>query len=293
METQRPVPLSGGRQRHVATTATELVRWSQRNQQQPRKLRKVETSTTTGSTPKTLRPQQPAPRKRTTGTTVIEGVEDIDREIARLEAELATDYSDTSSSCASTADDDGRYAAKNESNGLQPHNDEGILCLSTLKNERIERLPSKHLPKIVASKNSNTEAARQKKRTAVQSSGLEKAVQEVLRGYVPRSAERLPFYCRVCQTQFSNEDEFFEHRQSQFHTAAAEAERKASYCKLCRKQLTSPAQMKEHLASAPHKERLERVSFSSSVARSNNPNHQRREQRDRTTHPQRQCKRAG
>ena len=61
-----------------------------------------------------------------------------------------------------------------------------------------------------------------------------------------------------------NEQEFFGHKQSDFHKTAVEVERKASYCKLCRKQLTSPEQLKEHLTSRPHKERMDR-------ARSRNP----------------------
>ena len=98
---------------------------------------------------------------------------------------------------------------------------------------------------------------RQKKNTA--ESGLESAVKEVLSGYVARSSEKLPFYCRFCQKQYNNSEEFFAHKQSEFHKTAVEMEQKASFCKLCRKQLTSPDQLKEHLQSRPHKERLERA----------------------------------
>jgi hypothetical protein len=89
--------------------------------------------------------------------------------------------------------------------------------------------------------------------------GLESAVREVLDSYVPRSSERLPFYCRVCAVQYANLDEFRSHQSTDAHIAAADVDRKVSYCKLCRKQLTSPAQLREHLQSRPHRDRLERT----------------------------------
>jgi hypothetical protein len=89
--------------------------------------------------------------------------------------------------------------------------------------------------------------------------GLESAVREVLDSYVPRSSERLPFYCRACAVQLASLQEFRDHQQTNSHRTAVDVERIASFCRLCRKQLTSPAQLREHLQSRPHKERLERT----------------------------------
>jgi hypothetical protein len=106
--------------------------------------------------------------------------------------------------------------------------------------------------------------------------GLAETIKEVLDGYVARSAERLPFYCRVCAKQYNNENEFLDHRQTDVHQTAAELDRKASFCKLCRKQFTSPMQMKEHLTSRPHKERLEKVKSKQPNGANSRPKHEAR-----------------
>jgi hypothetical protein len=146
--------------------------------------------------------------------------------------------------------------------------------LSESKNAKIEALPDACLPsnkkrrlKIDEDEDgqeTKRPQGKEKKRessggTAEVSEGLKAAVEEVLKGYKPRSAERLPFYCRACQKQYANSEEFFAHKETDFHLAAVSMERKASYCKLCKKQLTSPTQLKEHLSSRPHKERLHYV----------------------------------
>ncbi len=89
--------------------------------------------------------------------------------------------------------------------------------------------------------------------------GMEKTIREMLTDYTPASAERKPFWCRICRFQGKDEGDLFEHRKSEFHRTAANIEMKMSYCHLCRKQFTSPMQLKEHLAAKAHKERLERV----------------------------------
>ena len=234
-----------------AVTAAEFVR-----RQQKRKKRKLPS-----------RSEEPYLKTSAKVTTSVEAEPfvDIDKEIARLEAELARDDEDETVSHSSN--DDRVLKAKHEEKISGDASSDGIVCLSSLKNERIESLPEQYLPQ--APKTRSATGKQRKKSNDDQCSGLEKAVKEVLSGYVPRSSERIPFYCRVCQKQYSNEKEFFEHRTSEFHVAAAEAERKASYCKLCRKQLTSPAQLQEHLKSKPHKERLQRLS-------SSNPRNRRR-----------------
>jgi hypothetical protein len=168
---------------------------------------------------------------------------DLDEEIRRLEQELNDDSSSTSSSTEESEND-------------KQAEDSAVLNLSAVKNETIESLPEQFLPRIKKQRASEQSSPITSQTT---NPGLASAVQEILDGYVPRSAERLPFYCRVCAKQYKNEQEFFAHRETEFHKVAFAAERKASYCHLCRKQLTSPAQLKEHLSSRPHKERLERV----------------------------------
>jgi hypothetical protein len=179
--------------------------------------------------------------------------DDIDEEIRRLEAELEG----SSSSSSSDDDTDGE---DNESSGNKSSGP-AVLSLSAMKDERIEALPASHLPsnkKRTMKIDRSSEQKGPTKKLKV-SSGLEVAVKELLAGYVARSSEKMPFYCRVCAKQYANEPEFKEHRETEFHKKAVEMERKATYCKLCRKQLTSPAQMKEHLTSRPHKQHLDKV----------------------------------
>jgi hypothetical protein len=87
--------------------------------------------------------------------------------------------------------------------------------------------------------------------------GLEKSIREMLRNYKPTSAERRPFWCRICSFQANNEEEFYQHRESELHQLTSRQERKMSTCKLCRKEFTSPEQLKEHLKGKGHTERLE------------------------------------
>ena len=192
---------------------------------------------------------------------------DIDDEIKRLEAELAKE-SGSDSDSSSDSDDDSSSSSSSESENkvVDDSRNTGVLSLSALEKDRIESLPSHLLPaarKRSLKVDAKSEKGPKKKEKQVEN-GLASAVKEVLSGYVARSSERLPFYCRFCQKQYTNEQEFFGHKQTEFHKTAVEVERKASYCKLCRKQLTSPEQLKEHLTSRPHKERLEH-------ARSRNP----------------------
>lgn len=90
-----------------------------------------------------------------------------------------------------------------------------------------------------------------------QQSGLEKSIREMLKNYKPTSSERRPYWCRICCYQGQNEQDFFQHRESELHKLASQQERKMSTCKLCRKEFTSPEQLKEHLKGKAHIERLE------------------------------------
>jgi Zinc-finger of C2H2 type len=187
-----------------------------------------------------------------------EEVSDIDEEIRKLEAELNKD----SAGSDSEDDDDG-------SDSLVAN--KGVISLSTVAEDRIAALPLQCLPankrRIIKGIDASEEAGTQRgsKRRKIEepprnvSDGLKAAVKLVLDGYVPRSNEKLPFYCRVCAKQYTDNDAFFQHKKSDFHKTAADMEKKASYCKLCRKQLTSPVQLKEHLTSKPHKDRLQKM----------------------------------
>jgi uncharacterized CHY-type Zn-finger protein len=216
--------------------------------------------------------------------TTRENKVDLDDEIRRLEEELQRDEDedDSDASSTSSSESDKRKA---------------IVSLSESKVARIESLPASLLPGIkkrtlkgVDGRDDNIKKKTKKQRTSNESKdasgeqnvseGLKFAVQEILRGYQPRSAERLPFYCRVCAKQFENEDEFNAHKVEAFHKTAAAMERKASFCKLCRKQLTSPAQLQEHLRSKPHKQRLQSVQSQQQQRRpqQGGPPHQQRRQ---------------
>lgn len=191
--------------------------------------------------------------------------EDIDDEIRRLEAELAADVDSDSDSMSEEEEDQPRQVrfgkdTVKEIPFIQPDRDSkaSVICLSEVAEARIQPLPSSCLPAVVRKKRSSQDDwKKDKKRVKVD--GLQEAVKEVLAGYVARSSERLPFYCRVCSKQYESKEEFFEHRDTEFHRTAVELEQKASFCKLCRKQFTSPVQLKEHVTSKPHHDRLQRV----------------------------------
>ena len=214
---------------------------------------------------------------------------DIEEEIKRLEQELAaqsspsSDYSDSDSD----EDDDEETTCLSKGGGGQSDdaNDAAVLCLSAVADERIVPLPATALPfnkrrylKIdvpsegAAKKIRNEEKDAKSRRSNAsvegnttidaqsgKSEGLLAAVKELLDGYVARSSERIPFYCRVCQIQSANEEEFMAHKHTDLHKLAVKEEQKASYCKVCRKQLTSVVQLKEHLSSKPHRERMDYV----------------------------------
>jgi hypothetical protein len=207
---------------------------------------------------------------------------DIDEEIKRLEAELAGDTSGSGSDDSSDSDfnsgDEDDEAQNNPPGSLSS----GVLCLSACAQEKIAPLPKDALPTVKSKKlkvdlkdeEIRNESTSRKRKTSkakkehsnnsstehlVVSDGLVAAVKDVLSGYVARSSEKIPFYCRVCSHQSNSEEEFRQHRESEFHKAAVQVEKKATYCKLCRKQLTSLVQMQEHLASRPHREKMNSV----------------------------------
>lgn len=201
---------------------------------------------------------------------------DLDEEIRRLEAELQNEES---------GDSDGSDSDSSDSEDEKKKKEAAILSLSASKSARIEGLPPSCLPasrkRVLKGIDSGADRTKTKKRKievgeAQVSEGLKSAVQEILQGYKPRSAERLPLYCRVCAKQFETKDDFVQHKNTDFHKTAYAMERKASYCKLCRKQLTSPAQLQEHLQSKPHKQRLQSMQ-SRQQQRHHNPQRRRQQ----------------
>ena len=230
---------------------------------------------------------------------------DIDDEIRRLEAELAADgdsSEDDDSDVDSHGDDDDvprdktisfgadsvhEYAPEIKSEregrpspgGAEAGPARGVICLSSVADERIAPLPPSALPqsarrklKIDSADGGAAGPPKSKKRRRSDdepgdggrchpvSEGLRSAVQELLADYVPASQlDRPAFYCRVCQHQSSSKEDFDAHRSTQLHGAAVREEKKKTYCKLCRKQLTSLVQMEEHLKSRPHRAKMDAV----------------------------------
>ena len=126
--------------------------------------------------------------------------------------------------------------------------------------EKIDPLKEEYLPKTGSSfslairkRNFSSNFEPQKFQTKKQK------IDDAINNYIPNSAIKLPFYCRVCQTQFSNHEEFQSHRSSDVHKEKDAFLRRASYCHQCRKQFTSPEQLKEHRKGKSHLERRNRT----------------------------------
>ena len=213
---------------------------------------------------------------------------DLDDEIKRLEAELAQG-SDDSDSESDSDDDSGSIESANEERRkrirfgeatiLNPQDvvakkskqDDaaGVICISECASETIAPLPKNSLPtnktkklKIDLEGNDKKDGRKRKRRDEQDGAindGLRDAVKEVLSGYVARSSEKLPFYCRVCLHQSQDAEDFIAHKMTEFHKTAVQMEKKATFCKLCRKQLTSLVQMQEHLDSRPHRDKMDQA----------------------------------
>jgi hypothetical protein len=94
---------------------------------------------------------------------------------------------------------------------------------------------------------------------------MEEAAKKALGFYVPRSSEKIPFFCRVCQYQGNSIEEFEKHKLSETHAVATDVEKKMSFCRICRKQFTSINQLKEHLLGNSHKEKLASMKLQNSA----------------------------
>jgi Zinc-finger of C2H2 type len=190
----------------------------------------------------------------------VDEEDDLDAQIAALERQLGVDgsgsASDQESSSSSAEDDDDvdekqPPAAKRKQQPVK-------LVSELLEKDRIQPLPPTLLPLPGCGvPKAAKRAAKQKAAPARPlSSGLESAVKELLANYEPKSAERIPFYCRVCKFQGDSVEALDAHRQEPLHIEAAQKERKVSFCKLCRKQFTSPPQLQEHIQGKAHRDLL-------------------------------------
>jgi Zinc-finger double-stranded RNA-binding len=203
-------------------------------------------------------------------STIKSSINDIDDEIQRLERELQRD-NDVD---VDIEDDDDTSTGSNRS--YEQYDDDNkkdamILSISKSNQNLIEKLPTHCLPPpLVTNKshstkskgNANKKRSRTDDTNAINSNisgtGLKKAVQELMQNYQGRtSTERVPYYCRYCQHQATNYNEFVQHQTIPSHLHNVTIHNKASYCKLCSKQFNSPIQLQEHLQSKPHHDRLQ------------------------------------
>lgn len=208
--------------------------------------------------------------------------DDLDDAIKQLEAKLGNGNKNDSDDDDDNSSESSSY--NDPENGKEVTNNADKLILSSsLNDDRIDSLPESYLPKtkrrylkgidsstggdeeVVTTKNKKTSKRKRSETNNTNNNNddhevaeeIKSAVTKILGNYVPRSVERLPFYCRCCAMQCESEESFLSHRETVFHQTAVEMERKLSYCKLCRKQLTSPVQLKEHLKSKPHQQRFD------------------------------------
>lgn len=123
-----------------------------------------------------------------------------------------------------------------------------------------QKVSSSSLSSSLSSSSSSSSAAPSSKM-----SGLEHTVREMLINYQPSSAEKRPYWCRICRVQSSDIDGFDSHMQSEMHLVAFKMERKMSYCRICRKQFNSPEQLKEHLKGKLHSSTIEKSKQRSNV----------------------------
>jgi Zinc-finger of C2H2 type len=191
----------------------------------------------------------------------VDEEDDLDAQIAALERQLGVDSSGSpgeDGSSSSSADDDDDIDEKQPPAAKRKQQQPAKLVSELLEKDRIQPLPPTLLPLPGCGvPKAAKRAAKQKAAPARPlSSGLESAVRELLANYEPKSAERIPFYCRVCKFQGDSVEALDAHRQEPLHIEAAQKERKVSFCKLCRKQFTSPPQLQEHIQGKAHRDLL-------------------------------------
>ena len=188
-------------------------------------------------------------------------INDIDDEIQRLERDLQQGSDDDEDSDDDSENEDG---VKNTVTM--------ILSISESKQNPIEKLPTHCLPPSLTLNKLKSKAGSKKRsrnedtndtnggtnNNNISGAGLKKAVQELIQNYQGRnSTERIPYFCRYCQHQATDYNDFQHHQTIPSHIQNVTLHNKASYCKLCSKQFNSPIQLQEHLQSKPHHDKLQ------------------------------------
>lgn len=79
---------------------------------------------------------------------------------------------------------------------------------------------------------------------------------DALKAYVP--SQNRPLYCRICQQDFTDKEDLFDHRKTDSHKMAEKVERELTYCRLCAKQFTSVQQLKNHQEGKLHRAKQDR-----------------------------------
>jgi len=137
-----------------------------------------------------------------------------------------------------------------------------VMNLSKYANDLISPLPQSSLPQTSFTskakkakkpkKNKETKSSGNSPGVAMNGSGLAKVVEGLK--YTSRAELRAPFFCRPCNKQLANIEEFNGHRESvECRNVRRGLERKWS-CGVCRKGFNSEVQWTEHLKSKKHRE---------------------------------------
>jgi len=199
----------------------------------------------------------------------------LDEQIAALERELAEKEQEDEDE--DEDEDDLLLVERDEAGNV-------LRISSALTNERIAPLPATCLPAATCGKQRNFSEGKKttKKKSKVRfvevgsdeqgeeeplmkknkTSGLEATIREIFQSQSinalasSSNGEKVPFRCRTCNFIGQNEEEFVEHRASEFHKTAVQMATKLNNCRLCKKQFNSLAQKQEHLSSKAHADAL-------------------------------------
>mmetsp|Transcript_15007 Transcript_15007/g.44816 ORF Transcript_15007/g.44816 Transcript_15007/m.44816 type:complete len:184 (-) Transcript_15007:52-603(-) len=176
----------------------------------------------------------------------------VDDEIARLEAELADDGSDS---------DDESVEAEVVADGV----------LASLESERIAPLPAHLLPQQPTKKRQSQPPGDPRKRAKGPEALFRAAPPEQIaaaRALVAAAAKsekiKAPFWCRLCAFRGADLEAYQAHIATPLHLIATKLWKEASACALCRVQTTSPNELAVHLKSKKH---LERVAYVNSTGK--------------------------
>jgi hypothetical protein len=122
------------------------------------------------------------------------------------------------------------------------------------EDERIPALPKQFLPEYYK-KPKKGDDQRKGPRDSRNHSKRDEAfwqsrLNEALKAYVPSQNRAL--FCRLCQMDFADEGELYEHRSTEKHKRAVINEKELTYCRACEKKFTSVQQLKNHQEGKAH-----------------------------------------